>query len=565
MKAHSRSTLAILLLAAAAVSACASSQIEILKVTVGEPTLLSPNVYQNRASVDASSTGTVAAFYPGADEKQSMRYRVSTDAGHTFGPELTPPDLRGGTESVPLPDGRVLKLRSDTIPIEGEENWYSVPTYLFSEDFSQWETFDARLFVPSNTVADSIKVPIPAKGKIIQLENGDLLMPMYSRFAGDPAHRAYVARSTDGGQTWNYLATIAYSPTDPNPLMIGHTNGYTEPSIVQLADGRLLAVVREQYSHVPGDFRPLVVSWSDDQGKTWSPPQSTQPHLMNISPTLAVLDNGVVACQYGRPGFHVAFSIDGGKTWRNRISFSHLPEPVITGQCDLVRVGPNQLVAVGSDAAGTRAWPITVDRIKVSPATQPLVGRILDDQGQPIARATVEHTPNRYAANDWLEGTRMDPWNVAPIVEGEPQLSFLSIDPANNNPITTTDDQGYFRFDDTALGEYVLTVQADRYAPQHRHVELTPDPQSHDFALNPGTFVRGQVVDADNQPLPGICVILNAWHTHTDDHGFFHWSITAPLPDQVTVHAEKRYSKAYQPLNTTATIKQLQTQPLVLH
>ena len=52
----------------------------------------------------------------------------------------------------------------------------------------------------------------------------------------------------------------------------------------------------------------------------------------NDTVTVAVLDNGVVACAYGRPGFHVAFSTDNGHTWRDRISFSHRGEPIILGQ-----------------------------------------------------------------------------------------------------------------------------------------------------------------------------------------------------------------------------------------
>ena len=83
--------------------------------------------------------------------------------------------------------------------------------------------------------------------------------------------------------------------------------------------------------------------------------------LNSNSPTLAVLDNGVAALQYGRPGFHVAFSTDNGHTWGDIVTFSDLGEPDITGQFDMIKTGPNTLVAVGSDAEGTKLWPITVD------------------------------------------------------------------------------------------------------------------------------------------------------------------------------------------------------------
>ena len=42
----------------------AAEEIEILKITVGQPTKLSDLVKQNTASLSVSRTGTVAAFYP---------------------------------------------------------------------------------------------------------------------------------------------------------------------------------------------------------------------------------------------------------------------------------------------------------------------------------------------------------------------------------------------------------------------------------------------------------------------------------------------------------------------
>ena len=93
----------------------------------------------------------------------------------------------------------------------------------------------------------------------------------------------------------------------------------------------MLPKVRTQYAHTPAEYKSLAVCWSDGQGKSWTKPVATLPHLMCISPTLATLDNGVVACEYGRPGFHVVFSLDNGHTWQGRISFSHQIEPTLTG------------------------------------------------------------------------------------------------------------------------------------------------------------------------------------------------------------------------------------------
>jgi protocatechuate 3,4-dioxygenase beta subunit len=293
---------------------------------------------------------------------------------------------------------------------------------------------------------------------------------------------------------------------------------------------------------------------------------------MNISPTLAVLDNGVVVCQYGRPGFHVVFSTDHGHTWRDRISFSHLPEPIITGQFDIVKNGPNRLAAIGSDAEGTKVWPITVERATVSKTRVALIGRVLDGQGNPIVGATVQRSPNRYAANDWTavptaNGRKprfAEPFFDPPRVCSTPVLAYRSIDEAGRYPTVRTDRQGRFQFDGVGLGETILTVETPGYSPRHRHVIVKSHPDTQEFTLKPGRRVRGRVTDQAGLPVAGACVVLDAWHTHTDDDGFFHWSVGEPLPQQVTVKAYKRYSGKYKTFKGTIKFSQLERQPITL-
>ena len=222
---------------------------------------------------------------------------------------------------------------------------------IFSDDFLSWKTETAKIAMPNHMPSADGPNPCSAKGPIIQLPSGDLLMPMYGGFEGDNRHkhRSFLVRSIDQGRNWDYYATIDHTPKDPHPELPGHYVDSCEPSVVRLPNGQMLAMLRKQYAHYPGEYKPLYVSWSNDVGRIWAKPQ-----LMTISPTLQVLDNGVVACQYGRPGFHVVFSLDNGHTWQDRISFSHLPEPSITGQFDMAKAGPNRLVAIGNDGHGTK-------------------------------------------------------------------------------------------------------------------------------------------------------------------------------------------------------------------
>tara|TARA_B100000809_G_scaffold97683_2_gene96238 strand:- start:3149 stop:4915 length:1767 start_codon:yes stop_codon:yes gene_type:complete len=557
-------------------------EIEILKITVGTATQLTTNSYQNTSALSVSRTGAVAAHYP-KPPREVKKYRISNDAGKTWGAELDAPTNWSGAMSVGLRDGGVLKLSTETIPVDGEPGWFDMDVFKGTDDFSSWEVWTSQIHVPDHAPGFDVTYPSTAKGPIIELPGGELLMPMYGQFKGDTQHRSYLVRSTDQGHTWLYYATIDYTPDDPNPELPGHYVGACESSVVLLPNGQLLAMMRKQLAHFPGEYKPLYQCRSDDLGKTWTTPTPTNPHLMCISPTLQVLDNGVVACQYGRPGCHVAFSLDNGHTWQDNVTLTDLPErpslvdqatmagPGITGQFDMVKAGPNQLIVIGSDEEGTKVWPITVDRIKVSPRSVAVQGRVVDQKDEPIANANIELGPNRYALDCWHEDpTVKDAWDRRPRTVGSPVMGYRAI--SEGNPIAQTDGQGQYRFESVKCGEYVMTVEADGFAPQFRHIKVdSTEPQ--DFRLPAGRKVSSRVLDNQGEPVAGACVVLNNWHTHTDADGYFHWSVEAPLPEQVTTRVDKRYSAEipgstamkYGTEKSTVPLSQIEQQPFVLH
>jgi hypothetical protein len=127
-----------------------------------------------------------------------------------------------------------------------------------------------------------------------------------------------------------------------------------------------------------------------------------------------------------------------------------------------------------------------------------------------------------------------------------------------------TDGRGRFRFESVKLGEYVLTVEADGYAPQHRHIKVAPEAKQQEFRLKTGRKVWNRVVDDTSLPVPGACVVLNLWHIHTDTDGYFHWSVGAPLPEQVQIRVYKRYSGQYETLKTAVPFSQIERHPIIL-
>lgn len=170
-----------------------------------------------------------------------------------------------------------------------------------------------------------VKEPF-AYGRIIELSNGDVLCPVWGKRVAEEQWTSGLVRSQDGGRTWGGHVTIAYdpdaalAPAVPSPDEY-HCAGYNETTLLELPDGRLLAVLRQQ--GVQGGRRELDRAMSADGGRTWSAP--TRMELWGTSPSLHLLPSGLVLLGYrnhlgnpqglGEPGVGVSLSHDNGLTW----------------------------------------------------------------------------------------------------------------------------------------------------------------------------------------------------------------------------------------------------------
>jgi predicted neuraminidase len=90
----------------------------------------------------------------------------------------------------------------------------------------------------------------PIKNKPVQLSDGSVLAPSSTE---DNGWRAHFERSTDGGTTWNVIG----------PVNDGHAIGAIQPSILDLGEGRLLAMGRTKNS------KRVFRIESVDGGRTW--------------------------------------------------------------------------------------------------------------------------------------------------------------------------------------------------------------------------------------------------------------------------------------------------------
>lgn len=164
---------------------------------------------------------------------------------------------------------------------------------------------------------------------------------------GGGRDKTFVAETTDGGKTFNFVSWVV-PLSDPNRAVM--------PAVTRLKDGTILAALRRR---TPGnDKDPCWVDCyaSKDNGRTWS-------FLSKVGetgtgngnpPALVALRDGRVACAYGdrsRVKLFARLSSDGGRTWGEEIVLRNDFQPDKFGDKDfgyprLVQNAKGELVAL---------------------------------------------------------------------------------------------------------------------------------------------------------------------------------------------------------------------------
>jgi hypothetical protein len=192
----------------------------------------------------------------------------------------------------------------------------------------------------------------PAVYGEIVAHDGELLWPIWGRREDPERWRSALLASADDGRTWSLRGTIAYDPDarlrgeyvesgntaradDPDEILgpdfrpHDATDGFTETSVVPLADGRLLAVLRQQ--GVGGDqtlrfFR----AHSSDGGATWTPYEDLG--FTGMSPALHRLPDGRLVLASRRcapegsgiePATEVRVGAPDGLAWGDPVALAH--------------------------------------------------------------------------------------------------------------------------------------------------------------------------------------------------------------------------------------------------
>ena len=126
-------------------------------------------------------------------------------------------------------------------------------------------------------------------GHIVELSDGGLIFALCGRLGLEMWEEAsFLLRSDDGGDNWEYWATMAY---DPAGIIC-----WIEPGMTRLKDGKLICLYRTSYRR-PGRQDNMWFNYSEDDGITWSPPKRTG--LWGYPADVLQLQDGRVLAVYG--------------------------------------------------------------------------------------------------------------------------------------------------------------------------------------------------------------------------------------------------------------------------
>lgn len=234
-------------------------------------------------------------------------------------------DLKAARVTMPEPIGRFrayidnLYYRLADCPKKLRDHFAALPAMRWTPKTKTWRkvkiAYDTRdaLVVTRAKGRERFLVPTTWFEHPLLKVGGELLYADYrANYLLDdgsaPKHRATVLMvSKDNGRSFQRRATVAHDPKGKD--LMG------EPRLALNSRGELVCVVRRTH-HVQ---RPMAITFSKDGGRTWEGPRSLLK--FGVFPDLLLLECGVMALSFGRPGVHLSFSLNGtGRTWTKPVA-----------------------------------------------------------------------------------------------------------------------------------------------------------------------------------------------------------------------------------------------------
>lgn len=154
------------------------------------------------------------------------------------------------------------------------------------------------------------------RGKILVMDNGDWLHPVHDELLG---YKAYFFVSSNCGRSWRKTGPVKTR------------KGCLEPTVVQLANGRLLCFLRTKE-------REIYQALSADRGRTWTRAHPTGLPNPDSMVELLVLPSGTVVLAYndsttGRSPLCLARSTDNARSWSSPRTIARAPRGEFSYPC----------------------------------------------------------------------------------------------------------------------------------------------------------------------------------------------------------------------------------------
>lgn len=286
-------------------------------LTVGTITTILNDTYYNAWPVICRNGSDLVLGYTKGithhtENSGNMKVKISSNEGTTWGSELqgyfdtVTPFWSSIIGLTTLSTGRIIaSVWRDQVGVSGSGEAGIVYS---DDDGATWSSWIAA--------TNGFTQEAYSAGAVIELANGDLLLPIEGSDSGDPVlnRSSHTLLSTDEGLTWGSEVTIRDYATDTRP--------YYETTLVLLDNTDILAIHRTA-ADSPGTH---YISKSTDDGATWGAPVAEfagfgKPGVIQgSSGTLIAVTRG------NDPSETVAYtSLDRGDTWSSPVVLDDTP------------------------------------------------------------------------------------------------------------------------------------------------------------------------------------------------------------------------------------------------
>jgi hypothetical protein len=202
-----------------------------------------------------------------------------------------------------------------------------IPIYTRKPGQTEW-TRELAYWDPDMLVEEKLPSPIQtSEAHAVHLRDGSIVTAVWRQAVmsdirpdgtlNKEGENHQIWRSYDRGRTWKVAGTIPRLRwwTDyPHPP----ADATVRAHLLAFPNGKWVAAYRTQGLHYSSGG-PLVISSTDDEGKTWSKPRAIR--VPGCNPLGLVLDNGIAVLSYQRPGVFLTFCGDGeGELWGNDVT-----------------------------------------------------------------------------------------------------------------------------------------------------------------------------------------------------------------------------------------------------